>query len=349
MLCASININNFWKEKKMNKQVTKQIQAVVLSLLLVLSAKGYQVTNLTQLTNGPIYETGPVFNSDGTKIAYRYFTPPYSPTYWNKCDIWKMNIDGSSQTQITTASNGEFNPSFAPDGRITYTKEFGSNEYDIWIANSDGSNPHELVGGSLRQNECRWHPSGNKIVYGSEYISNASEIWTADADGTNRIKLIDHTTDGYNQVFPIYSRSGSMIAYSNQITQGSSYDIWVMNTDGSNKHSVVSGAGNQYLMFWWSDDSMLGYMQDDKIWLYNFGTHTSELLLSVPGQSVGWADLSPDGSKLAFDVGHIWTGDVVPEPATLLLLGLGGLALRRFDCARRRLCSGQALLRNRKK
>jgi Tol biopolymer transport system component len=120
-----------------------------------------------------------------------------------------------------------------------------------------------------------------------------------------------------------------MIAYSNQTAED--YDIWVMNADGSAKHSIVSGPGTQYPMFWWPDDSMLGYRQDDKIWLYNFGTHTSELLLSVPSQSINWADLSPDGSKLVFDVGlgnlHIWTGNVVPEPATLLLLGLGTLSL----------------------
>jgi len=278
-----------------------------------LPAEAYEVNNLTKLTNGPIQESEPVFNADGTKIAYRYLHPPYS---WANCDIWVMNIDGSGKAQITTDSRGEFSPRFAPDGRITYNKEFGSNDYDLWIVNADGSSPHLLIGGSYRQTLCRWHPAGNEIVYSSEYqLGGPLEIWTANSDGSGKLRLTDHTVDGYGQNSPVYSRSGNLIAYANYANSSASTDIWVMNSDGSGKHQIIFDASGQNPMFWWPDDSRIGYVQDGDLWLHNLSTSTDELLLSMGGGSFDWCDLSPDGTKLVFDWAdasgqHIWIGDV---------------------------------------
>ncbi len=296
-------------------------RVLLLSLLLfffwTLPVIGYEVTNLTQLTNGSIAESGCTFNANGTKIAYRNMHSPY---FWANCDIWVMNTNGSGKTQITTDSRGEFEPRFAPDGRITYTKEFGSNDYDLWIVNGDGSSPHSLIGGSYRQTTCRWHPSGNKLVYCSEYMQDAAEIWTANPDGSGKVRLTNHTLDGYGQNNPIYSRSGNLIAYANYSTSSTPPHLWVMNANGSGKHQIVFGSAGQNPMFWWPDDSIIGYIQDGELCLHNLSTGTEELLLSVPGGNIGWCDLSLDGTKLVFDSpdGHIWIGDVVsgipPEP-----------------------------------
>ena len=281
--------------------------------LLGSAARAYEVENLTKLTDGPIGESGCTFNASGTKIAYRNLHSPY---FWANCDIWVMNIDGSGKDQITTDSRGEFGPSFAPDGRITYTKEFGSNDYDLWIVNADGSNPHSLIGGSYRQQNCRWHPNGTKIVYESEYKwGGPTEIWTANPDGSGKVRLTDHTVDGYGQYNPVYSRSGSVIAYANYASSSASPDIWVMNSDGSGKHQITFDASGQNPMFWWPDDSRIGYVQDGDLWLHNLSTSTDELLLSMGGGSIDWCDLSPDGTKLVFDWAdasgqHIWIGDV---------------------------------------
>ncbi len=277
----------------------------------------YRVVNIRQLTDGVIGESGCAFNADGTKVAYRNFHPPYS---WNYCDIWTMNTNGSSQTQITTASNGEFNPSFLPDGRITYTKEFGGNDYDIWMVNANGSNPHSFIGGSYRQQSSCWHPNGNKIVYESEYqYAGPTEIWTADSNGSNKIKLTDHTTDGYAQSFPIYSRSGSLIAYASPATSSAEYHIWVMNANGSNKQQITLGDKTQYPMFWWPDDSRIGYTENGKVYLRDIANGTDQLLLEIPGATIDECDLSTDGTKLVFALSdgsefHIWIGDVICEP-----------------------------------
>ncbi len=310
---------------------------LIISLLLwaCLQANGYEITNLTQLTNGPVEESGPSFNFTGTKIAYRYLHEPYS---WDNCDIWVINTNGSGNTRLTTDTNGEFHPRFAPDGRVSYTKEFGSNDYDIWLCNSDGSNPHQLIAGSYRQSEPRWHPSGTKIVYYSEYrYYGPGEIWSANTDGSGKVKLTDHTIDGYCQPYPLYSRSGNLIAYANYVTSSADSQIWIMNADGSGKHQMTTGPGS-LPMFWWPDDSLIGYTKDGEVWLYNISTGTDELLLSVPNGNIDWADLSLDGSKLVFGLSisgvfgqHIWIGDVVSGSLNQLPIAVPDIATTQMN------------------
>lgn len=278
----------------------------------------YTVENLTQLTNGSLHETEPAFNTEGTKIVYRNFHDPYS---WDNCDIWTMDIDGANKTQITTDSRGEFAPSFVPNGRITYTKEFGSNDYDIWMVEGNGDNPQSFISGDYRQSNAKWDSNGSKVVYMSEYqYQGPAEIWVANADGTGKTKLTDHTADGYCQVYPVFSHSGNFIAYANYATSDAKLQIWIMNANGSGKQQITFDPEHHNPMFWWPDDSRIGYIHNGKVWLYNLSTASSEVLFEVPSGSLsGWCDLSQNGSKLVFDWSdgsgtHIWIGDVVCEP-----------------------------------
>lgn len=310
------------------KNLSWNVMLVISFLFFSSQVFSVEVTNLHQLTDGTIGEAEPAFNSDGTKIAYRNFHDPY---FWSNCDIWIMDTDGSNKSQVTSDSRGEFNPRFAPDGDICYAKEFGNNDYDLWTVGADGSNPSLLIGGSLRQMFSSWHPSGNRVVYYSEYMNETGEIWTANADGSNQVRLTDHDVDGYRQGEPLYCRSGNLIAYSNTPTADGYNNIWIMNDDGSNKQQITFSGSNKYPVFWWPDDSILGYIENGNVWLHNFSNSSNEMILSVTGGNIVWCDLSPDGNKLVFDNpgGHIWIGDIVPEPATLSLLALGGLALLR--------------------
>lgn len=275
----------------------------------------YTVTNLTQLTNGTIQESDCVFNTDGTKIAYRNFHDPFA---WDNCDIWVMDVDGSNKTQITSDQAGEFAPSFVPDGRITYTRELNSNDYDIWMVEGNGNNPQSFISGSYRQSNPKWNSNGNKIVYTSEYqYQGPVEIWIADNDGTGNTKLTDHTVDGYCQVYPVFSHSGNFIAYANYATSDADLQIWIMNANGSEKTQIISDLGHHYPMFWWPDDSKIGYIQNGKIWLHDISSDSDTILLEVPSGSIGgWCDLSVNGSKLIYEFSdggntHIWIGDVV--------------------------------------
>jgi Tol biopolymer transport system component len=277
----------------------------------------YRVINIRQLTDGVIGESGCAFNADGTKVAYRNFHPPYS---WNYCDIWTIETDGSNNTQVTAAINGEFAPAFLPDGRITYSKEFGSNDYDIWMVDANGSNAHSFIGGAYRQCQSHWYAAGTKIVYANEYQwAGPSEIWTANADGSGQTQLTNHTVDEYGQFGPIYSRSSNLIAYGNYMTPSEQQHVWIMNADGSGKQQITGGTSSQSPCFWWPDDSRIGYTENGKVYLRDIANGTDQLLLEIPGATIDECDLSTDGTKLVFALSdgsefHIWIGDVICEP-----------------------------------
>jgi len=320
--------NLFSEGSAVRKSIRHLIMAALFCHVLVSPVNAVLVTNLEQLTFGSIQESEPRFSFDGTSIVYRNLHSPYS---WDNCDIWTMNNDGSAQTRVTSDWRGEFNPSFTPDGQITYTKEFGSNNYDLWMVDADGSDPYSFIGGSLRQSNADWNPSGSKLAYKSEYTVNSGEIWAASADGTYTAKLTDHTVDGANQDYPVWSTSGGTLAYGSQATSSSGFDIWLRESDGS-KYQITSGIGSEAPMFWGPDDSYLGYVLGGDLYRYDFASGMDELLLSVPDKTIDWADISPDGSKLVFGSsdgtiggGHIWTADVFeesPEPREPEIYGI---------------------------
>ncbi|MCX5914331.1 MAG: hypothetical protein NTV04_20660, partial [Deltaproteobacteria bacterium] len=281
---------------------------------------GYIVDNLVELTPEPLYQQSAVFNSDGTKLAYRQL---YSPLNWANCDIWTMNPDGSGKQRVTTSLSA-FDPAFVPDGRISYVLEVSSNDYNIRIINSDGTNPHGLIGGPFRQQMHDWRPDGLQLAYTNEYQHDVgNEIWTADAHGSVRTPLTDHNVDGQSQSYPVFSWSGNKIAYANQATSGGDTQVWTMNSNGGMKQPVTSGAGGRTPMFWWPGDTAIGFTQrgttgKSELWLHNVSTGTEERLLAIPGADIDYADLSPSGKKLALTISdstgsHIWAGDVRPK------------------------------------
>jgi len=303
------------------------------------------VENLTQITYGSQEQHG-VFNQDGTRIAYRQL----NSWYWADCDIWTIDPYGSDAFQVTSSGNGEFDPAFHPDGRISYVRENGSNDYDIWIANANGTNPHLLIDGPLRQQAHDWKPDGLKIAYTKEYSGNVDEIWLANADGSGETRITDHNVDGPHQWGPVYSWSGSKIAYGNGFTTSTSIaNVWIMNNDGSNKQQVTFGNTVSAPQFWWPGDTAISYIRKgtsgrSELWLHYLSTGIEECLLASNFDVEG-ADLSPDGRTLVLQITsetgcHIWTGSLsevsaVPEPGTAALivpalLGFAGIAFRKM-------------------
>lgn len=272
-------------------------------------------THLVALTDGAYGESLGGFSADGATIAYSQF---WQAT-WDSSDIWVMNSDGSGKHQVTSGY-GAFNPVFLPDGRISYVRENGSDDFDIWIINADGSAPGELLGGPLKQGEHSWNRSGKKIAYADQYApGGGSEIWTANADGTRKVRLTDHRFDGFSQSCPVYSRRGSYIAYMNQTDGGSDAHVWIMRSNGRSKRQVTFGPGGETPVFWWPDDSAIGFIRkgaagSSELWVLHLATGAVTPLIALPDGEICSADLSRTGSELVVEVSdatgtHIWSFD----------------------------------------
>jgi Tol biopolymer transport system component len=159
--------------------------------------------------------------------------------------IYTMRCDGTGRTRISRDLNNYVNPMFSPDGNTilacTNTPD-GSNE--IYSMSADGSGLRNLSNSMGDDDAASYSQDGSKIVFTSTRDGN-SEIYIMNSRGENQTRLtfsdlIDHA--------PQFGPGGSRIWYcSTKIDPKGSYsyetDIYVMNTDGSNKTCLTAESG----------------------------------------------------------------------------------------------------------
>ncbi len=77
-------------------------------------------TGQTRLTNNPAFDTAPSWSPDGTKILFTSLRDgPMTPA------LYVMNADGSSQTRVTTGSDGVWRTTPTPP--VIFTEEGTAN------------------------------------------------------------------------------------------------------------------------------------------------------------------------------------------------------------------------------
>jgi len=152
----------------------------------------------------------PAWSPDGAKITF------------HSNGIWVMNADGTALQQLT--SHGMWS-AFSPDGtQIVFSSNLVSPDYDLWIMNSDGSNPHLLLTHAGDDIDVVWSPS-TQIHFAS------GGIFAFDPVTSSLIRL---TSSGFE---PAASPDGSKVAFA---TLQKAAGIYVMNADGSSPQLVIA-------------------------------------------------------------------------------------------------------------
>ena len=74
-------------------------------------------------------------------------------------DVWVVNWDGSNLSNLTEDSaEGDSHPDWSPDGTQIVFDSWRSGTAEIYIMNSDGSNPQALTDGPGQNIEPKWSP-----------------------------------------------------------------------------------------------------------------------------------------------------------------------------------------------
>ena len=300
------------------------------------------LTNIIQLTfdgdNGEAY-----FSPDGNKLIFQSNRSGYN------CDkIWIMNTDGSDKHMVSPDHGAHTCSFFFPDNqRIIFSSTshlpgdcppkpnlpqvaghvWPLYPYDIFIGKSDGSNMDRITDNPGYDAEPIISTDGEKVVFGSQRDGDF-DIYIMDSDGLNVRRLTDRV--GYDGG-PWFSPDGNSIVWRAWYPEtdeekalwhdcmGNNYivpvplDLWVMDTDGSNKRKILHNKATNFAPSWHPDGKRIIFSSNMDDWrddIQRFGHNFELYLIDADGSGLerltyntvfdGFPMFSPDGKKLAF-------------------------------------------------
>jgi Tol biopolymer transport system component len=161
-----------------------------------------------------------------------------SASYHGAGDIFVMNADGSGLRNVTSTVTTSFDFAWSPDGRrIAYLDYDGlvGPSAPLYVVNADGTGKQRLTGPLMVDlGSPSWSPDGRTIAF----TGRGGDVYTVHADGTELHKL----THGPGwDVGAEWSPDGRHIAFvsSRDDTAHRTYDLFVMNSDGSGQRNLT--------------------------------------------------------------------------------------------------------------
>ena len=214
--------------------------------ILVMNDDGSRTFLLIE-NESPIVYIYPAWSPDGSKIAFIKMT--IDEEVFEDMDIFVMDVDGGSITQLTDTSDGtEWVPAWSPDGvRIVYDFTPAGQRGDIYVMNAGGSNRRRLTSHMANDTDPVWSPDGTQIAFISERDGDY-EIYVMDADGSNIRKLTSNS--GVYDSDPAWSPDGSKILFSSDRDMPEKGEIYVMDADGSNVIRLTNNSSDDQNPCW---------------------------------------------------------------------------------------------------
>lgn len=208
-------------------------------------------TNQIRLTKNDYWEESPRSSPDGTKIVFSA----------NR-DIFLMDRNGNDIRNITNNPGNDNNhsPSWSPDGNyIAFTSDREDTETEIYIMNSDGTNPQRITHNEGWIRNPSWSPDGRKIIYSNNSVvlskgKSGSAICIKDLESGITTKLVE-SVDAFLRD-PQWSPKGDKIVFSlaYDAKENDDFDLYMINQDGSDLRNITNNHSTHDLCPSWSPD-----------------------------------------------------------------------------------------------
>jgi PKD repeat protein len=197
--------------------------------------------SITNLTNHPAYDWGPVWSHDGGKIAFVSRRDGWP-------ELYVMDANGANLTRVTHSVGFTGTFAWSPDGgRFAFTSD-RDGAPELYVMDADGSNLTRLTNnvGYADTQSFVWSPDGSRIAF--DCVGDAgADICAINSDGTNFVRL---TSDPAKDSGAVFSPVDGRIAF---VTErfGTSPEIAVMDADGTVTR-IAAGIGGANPV--WSPD-----------------------------------------------------------------------------------------------
>ena len=237
-------------------------------------------------------------------------------------EIYVMDADGGNPRRLTNNSDGDWDPSWSPDGeRIVFLSDrdgHGDGRAsipEIYVMDANGRNQQNLTNNPNADRSPSWSPDGKRIVFESDRERNKDkphngDIYVMDADGGNQQNLtnINPNEDRY----PSWSPDGERIVFSSsreghvEHNWDITYEIYVMDADGGNQQRLTNNRNNELSPVWSPDGERIAFMADRKGDWQNFEIYVmdadggNQQKLTNNRAWDGYPSWSPNSERIVF-------------------------------------------------
>ena len=213
-----------------------------------------------------------------------------------------VNADGSGYQQLTNVEAHNYYPVYSPKGgSIVYASNQNGGAFDLFLFIFDGARLIRLTNFIGNVVSPSFSPDGERILFANRAGEGPTSLWTVDNTGENP----DLLYAGPNTIVGAdWSPDGETIAFAMAGDNPTSYEIFLMQVDGTNVRQLTRGlAGIGGSLDWSPDGRFLliyaGPEGDKDIFRIDVAGQTAAQL--TDGGNNASASYSPDGQWIAFN------------------------------------------------
>lgn len=226
--------------------------------IMIMAPNGSRQTNLS---NTWADDVAPAWTPDGRRIAFVSFRDTATGKWeTDPGSIYVMAFDPASGLsgevrRITDDGGSEGWPTWSPDGRRIAFHSDRSGNWDIWIANADGSGLTRLTRHPGPDRFAAWSPDGAKIAFTSRRSGN-DDVWVIDVaealDSGDDAGAINLTRSPGADRYPFWSPDGQRLTFNTR--RDGNDEVYIMNRDGSAPRNVSKSPHSSEGLADWSPD-----------------------------------------------------------------------------------------------
>jgi serine/threonine protein kinase/WD40 repeat protein len=177
----------------------------------------------------------PAVSRQGNRLAY---------STWNvDPNIWRVEVPTSGEragqaTKVWSSTFVDTEPAYSPDGSQVAFMSGRSGSWEIWVTDSEGSNPEKLTSfGGPVTHRPRWSPDGQRITFYSDANGNR-DVYVMRKDGSELKRLTEHPSVDTN---PGWSDDGKWIYFVSD--RRNEREVWKVPVEGGEAVAVFGVQG----------------------------------------------------------------------------------------------------------
>ena len=216
--------------------------------------------------------------------------------------LCQINADGTGYQQLTDVEANNYYPTYSPlGGAIVYASNQNGGVFDLFLFYFEGARLIRLTNFIGNVISPSFSPDGSTILFANRAAEGPTSLWTVDNTGENDNLLYA----GPNTIVAAdWSPDGQTIAFAMATSAPDTYEIFLVNADGSNAQQLTNGLPGIGGSIDWSPDGRYlliyaGAVGDKNIFLIDVQAKTAAQLTN--GGNNASAAFAPDGQWIAFN------------------------------------------------